>query len=127
MRVKGLYFQDNKFTGTLPATVGHMKELQAFNVRSNTLAGTLPTGWGKLTKLKELDTGFNPGLVGTMPDLSKLRNLVWLRMNGCQLTGTIGSVAKLKNLKVVREPLSTVARRFACAVESESESKSACA
>jgi len=102
MRVKGLYFQDNKFTGTLPATVGHMKELQAFNVRSNTLAGTLPTGWEKLTKLKELDTGFNPGLVGTMPDLSKLRNLVWLRMNGCQLTGTIGSVAKLKNLKVMR-------------------------
>uniref|UniRef100_A0A7S0RQB8 Leucine-rich repeat-containing N-terminal plant-type domain-containing protein n=1 Tax=Pyramimonas obovata TaxID=1411642 RepID=A0A7S0RQB8_9CHLO len=101
--LKGIYVFDNYFTGVLPASVGSLKRLQALNVRNNQLSGEFPKDLEKLTSIKELDLGFNDQLKGTLPaDIEKLSNLEFLRLNGCQLHGTVPSMSKLSNLKAIR-------------------------
>jgi hypothetical protein len=63
----------NKYTGTMPTSIGSAGELgaglQSLNVANNDLTGTLPSELSKLTSLSALDV-HNNKLSGYLPSLS---------------------------------------------------------
>ncbi len=86
----------NNLTGTLPAGLGNLRNLQTLNLHSNQLTGSIPLELGYMNDLVDLRLHSNQ-LTGSIPwqlgNLSKLANL-WLSSN--QLTGSIP--AELGNL-----------------------------
>ena len=52
--VIGIYLADNGLTGTLPADLGALEELQELFVPLNNLAGSIPPELGELTELESL-------------------------------------------------------------------------
>jgi hypothetical protein len=79
----------NQLTGTIPAELGNLTNLQYLSFHWNQLSGTIPSSLGNLTNLQYLDLGWNQ-LTGTIPaELGNLTNLQYLSLYWNQLTGTI--------------------------------------
>ena len=86
--------------GTIPASIGHLPNLEQLYLFSNTMRGTIPPEIGRLEKLTHLSLGENK-LGGKIPasigDLSALR---YLYLNGNQLRGSIPEeIGRLTNLQ----------------------------
>jgi len=63
------------FTGTLPTTLGNLKNLMEIHVPNNALNGTLPSELGRLTALKDVGLQSNV-FTGTIPrELGNLGNI----------------------------------------------------
>lgn len=75
----------------------HVTEI---NLLFNNLKGTLPVSLGELKNLRKLELSFNP-ISGTIPDaLGNLSHLEILAINGTAISGTIPeSLGRLANLK----------------------------
>ena len=125
-RVVEINLESNNLSGSLPATIGNLSELQVLNLYDNQLMDSLPSSLGNLSRLKVLRltknnlTGKIPAslgnlsklqrllltdnnLAGSIPlSLSNLYNLGELTLNNNQLSDTIpswvGSLSKLYKL-----------------------------
>ena len=91
-----LELHDNNLSGEIPAELGALTSLQSLYLHDNELSGTIPAELGNLTSLQELYLNQNE-LSGTIPaELGDLTNLVGLYLNQNGLSGTIP--AELGNL-----------------------------
>ncbi|KVH95549.1 receptor protein-tyrosine kinase CEPR2 [Cynara cardunculus var. scolymus] len=124
--LRSLVMPSNFIVGELPAAIANCSDLRVLNVTANNMTGVLPD-LSKLTKLEVLDLSDNyfkgdfPTWVGNLTGLSalgladnnfdaggipesigNLKNLTWLDLGGCQLTGEISkSIFDLKELRTL--------------------------
>ncbi|KAI3856034.1 hypothetical protein MKW92_037717 [Papaver armeniacum] len=69
MNLIHVLFEDNKLTGSIPATLGLVKTLEVVRLDRNLLSGNVPTNLNKLVSVSELHLS-NNDFVGPFPDLS---------------------------------------------------------
>ena len=95
-RVTGLDLRGNGLSGTIPAELSSLNQLESLELQDNELDGRIPSGLGRLQRLQLLDLGRNT-LTGAIPDtLGKLASLQRLFLNNNELTGP--APAELGNL-----------------------------
>ena len=109
-RVTSLWLYYNGLTGTLPAELASLSNLERLGLGGNQLTGTIPVELASLSNLERLDLGSNQ-LTGTIPvELASLSNLEDLDVGSNQLTGTIpvelASLSNLERLDFARNRLS---------------------
>ena len=99
-RVTQLFLNGNQLTGTIPAALGGLTNLQQLLLSDNALTGTIPVELGGLANLQQLLLNDN-ALTGTIPvELGGLTNLLWLYLFGNQLSGAIpAALGGLTNLQ----------------------------
>jgi len=90
--IRNMIYMDlsmNKFVGVLPEEMGNLKSLEGLFVNDNQLLGRIPPGLSHAERLEQLFL-FNNSFSGTIPvalgDLSMLKNLF---VDGNRFTGTI--------------------------------------
>ncbi len=108
-RVTGLRYTSQNLTGSIPAALGNLTELQELYLYNNILTGSIPTALGKLINLRELSLGANL-LTGSIPvELGRLTNLRYLDITDNRLTGSIpaelGRLTNLENLQLFNNNL----------------------
>jgi len=97
--LESLYIAHNSFTGTIPAKISQLTNLQNFYAYDNDFQGQLPTELGHLLMLKNLILSENL-IEGQLPDsLSELNNLELLSIYrrskpGPKLTGVLPAFDK---------------------------------
>ena len=98
-RVTVLDLRDNGLTGSIPAELGSLSNLQGLWLENNGLTGSIPAELGSLSNLQRLWLK-NNGLTGSIPaELGNLSNLQGLYLSGNRLTGSIPSeLGSLSNL-----------------------------
>ncbi|KAK7198864.1 Leucine rich repeat protein [Novymonas esmeraldas] len=78
-------------TGTLPSSWGKLLQLRQVQVQGNALSGTLPKSWGALEDMTAMNISRND-LSGTLPaEWAALSNLDSLAMSNNRLSGSIAS------------------------------------
>ncbi len=95
-----LYLQYNSLSGSIPAALGDLTNLEYLNLRSNSLSGSIPAALGDLTSLEYLNLMRN-SLSGSIPAaLGDLTNLVNLNLGYNSLSGSIpAALGDLTNLE----------------------------
>ena len=114
-RVKQLLLHSKQLTGSIPAALGNLSNLETLWLQNNELTGSIPAELGSLTNLEILQLNGNE-LSGSIPaalgSLSSLETL-WLQNN--ELTGSIpaelGSLTNLQQLYLDSNELSGEIRR----------------
>ncbi len=99
--VTGLSLLFNNISGTLPESIGELKNLRVLELSFNRISGQLPASLGNLSKLEMLAFNGN-ALTGNVPEsLGGLNKLKQLHLSSNFLTGSLpGSLKNLKNLEV---------------------------
>ena len=99
--LQSLYLSDNRLlTGSLPVELGNLSNLQSLDLSNNQLTGSIPAELGNLSNLQSLDLRYTQ-LTGSIPaELGNLSNLQSLILESNQLTGSIP--AELGNLTDLR-------------------------
>ena len=110
MRVTELDLHIRGLTGSIPAELGDLPNLQNLDLHSNRLTGGIPTELGDLSNLNALWL-HNNELRGPIPtELGSLSNLVWLVLSGNGLSGEIpaqlGGLTDLAHLWLQKNQLS---------------------
>ena len=110
MRVTELDLHIRRLTGSIPAELGDLSNLQDLDLHSNRLTGGIPTELGDLSNLNALWL-HNNELRGPIPtELGSLSNLVWLVLSGNGLSGEIpaqlGGLTDLAHLWLQKNQLS---------------------
>ena len=110
MRVTELDLHIRGLTGSIPAELGDLSNLQDLDLHSNRLTGGIPTELGDLSNLNALWL-HNNELRGPIPtELGSLSNLVWLVLSGNGLSGEIpaqlGGLTDLAHLWLQKNQLS---------------------
>eukprot|EP00271_Cylindrocystis_brebissonii_P017018 TRINITY_DN4242_c0_g1_i2.p1 TRINITY_DN4242_c0_g1~~TRINITY_DN4242_c0_g1_i2.p1 ORF type:complete len:929 (+),score=188.10 TRINITY_DN4242_c0_g1_i2:147-2933(+) len=97
--LENLYLHSNSLTGTVPQSIVGAEFMQALFLYDNELSGTLPSALGSLTNLTNLDVHSN-SFTGPLPsDFTSLINLFTLDLSENNLNGTIpASLNTLLNL-----------------------------
>ncbi|MCW5520433.1 Two component regulator three Y domain protein [Aureitalea sp. L0-47] len=99
--VTGIRLLFNNVNGTLPESIGNLKNLRILELSFNKLSGELPESLGNLTNLELL--AFNSNILhGEIPaSVGNLKKLKQLHLSSNFLTGQLpGSMIYLKNLEV---------------------------
>lgn len=93
LNLKNLRYLDlsgNYFSGKIPQSYGYLGKLEYLSLAGNDLRGKIPAELGNLTFLKELYLGnYNSFQDGIPKELGKLKNLVVLDLQNCELDGSI--------------------------------------
>lgn len=77
-------------TGTLPLAIGQLTQLEYLVLDGNAFETTIPTIYGGLQNLKELNLQKNAGIVGTLPsEFGLLTSLKILQLSDTRLSGDI--------------------------------------
>ena len=103
-RVSKLELYENQLTGSLPAELGRLTQLQRLELFHHQLTGAIPPELGQLTQLQSLYLSHNQLMGGIPPELGQLTRLglLWLQDN--QLTGGIpaelGQLTQLQYLSL---------------------------
>jgi Leucine-rich repeat (LRR) protein len=99
--VTGLSLLFNNISGTLPESLGDLKNLRILELSFNKISGELPASLGNLDTLEVLAFNGNE-MTGNIPaSLGNLNNLKQLHLSSNYLTGALpGSLKYLKNLEV---------------------------
>ena len=85
-RVTRLELADNGLTGTLPAALGDLSELEQLDLQDNALSGALPAALANLTNLEELLLNESRALTGPLPDgLRELADLETVNIEKTEL------------------------------------------
>ena len=85
---RGPWLKNNLISGTIPSEWGGMRTLKELDLSGDRLSGTVPTQLGLLAEMTTLNL-FSNRLSGTVPtQLGKLGNLT-LRVDGNLLSGTV--------------------------------------
>ncbi len=103
-RVTGLSLRDNNLTGTLPAAIGGLAQLEVLSLDRNRIGGSLPAELGNLSRLTRLALNRN-SLTGAIPaELGSLSSLSTIGLARNQLSGTLptalGSLSSLTKLSL---------------------------
>ena len=136
--LKNLYINNNKnLQGTLPASIGNLKDLESINIAQTKFSGTIPVELGQCTNLKNImawdndlsgeipdfwdklpNVGVvqfygNPGITGPIPPtMGTLKKATGIQLKDCNLTGNIpasfGGLEKCINLQLSGNKLSGV-------------------
>ena len=101
-RVSGLFLSRKQLTGTIPAALGQLSQLQQLSLGNNQLTGYIPVELGQLTELRELSLS-NNRLWGAIPvELGQLSKLEELSLTTNRLSGRIPSeLGRLSRLEVL--------------------------
>ncbi|PON65000.1 Serine/threonine protein kinase [Trema orientale] len=75
-----ILFDGNRFTGTIPSTVGLVQTLEVLRLDRNALVGEVPSNLNNLTNINELNLAFN-NLNGSFPDLTGMNNLNYVDLS----------------------------------------------
>jgi Leucine-rich repeat (LRR) protein len=99
-----LALDDNEFFGSIPPSLGSLRNLQVLTLSDNELTGDIPTELGQLEHLTKLWL-YNNTLAGDIPaSLGNLSALTELRLGGNPLTGeippTLGQLGSLQRLEL---------------------------
>lgn len=87
--VEALYLENNNLIGSLPTSIGNLKELIQMYLSDNTISGEMPSTIGNLINLKYLVLSNNQ-LSGQIPEsIGNLTSLEYLDINNNQLSGSI--------------------------------------
>lgn len=78
--IQQLELSHKALTGSLPAEIRHLSNLQVLNISNNKMTG-LPAELGQLSKLRILNASNNQ-LTGIPHELGNLRNLEVLNLSG---------------------------------------------
>lgn len=110
----GITVEDNKITainllfnnldGTLPASLGQLKNLRKLELSFNPISGTIPTALGNLDQLEVLAIN-GTAISGFIPEsLGRLSNLKQLHLSSNHLSGTVpeglGALPKIEVFNV---------------------------
>ncbi|XP_057768641.1 LRR receptor-like serine/threonine-protein kinase RPK2 [Salvia miltiorrhiza] len=92
----------NRFSGTLPTSIGNLGSLVLLNLSWNPLQGSIPSSLGQLKGIKRLSLAGN-NLNGSIPvSLGQLYSLEVLELSSNSLSGEIPrNLANLRNLTVL--------------------------
>ena len=98
----GLY--RNSLSGSIPAAIGDLTQLEEINFYKNSLTGEIPKEISNLSKLKLIQMGDNK-LSGSLPSgISALENLEQIYLSNNELTGDIpvglGELTKIYHLNL---------------------------
>ncbi|KAK9681644.1 hypothetical protein RND81_10G017500 [Saponaria officinalis] len=98
-----LTVEDNQFTGTIPKTLGNLKNLQSLVLAANFFNGTLPETFANLKNLTELRLNGN-AFSGKIPEfLGNLTNITTLDIQGTSMEGPIpSSLSAMTNMQTLR-------------------------
>ncbi len=101
---------NNNLTGSIPAEIGNLPNLERLTLWNNNLTGSIPAELGSLTKLEQIHLAEN-GLSGSIPsELGNLTNLMHLNLYRNSLSGAVpaelGSLTSLKGLDLNNNNLS---------------------
>ena len=92
-RVTRLVLNNNRLTGSIPAELENLANLQDLRLAHNQLTGAIPAELADLANLQILDLSDNE-LTGSIPsELGSFANLAYLFLANNQLTGSIPSEA----------------------------------
>ncbi len=99
--VTGINLLFNNLNGTLPASLGQLKNLKKLELSFNSISGSIPAELGNLEQLEVLAIN-GTSLNGGIPEsLGKLSNLKQLHLSSNKLNGTIPkSLGNLKNIEI---------------------------
>ena len=102
--VVALDLPSNELTGTIPAEIAGLENLQALSLHDNELTGPIPPELGNLTELTDLRL-YDNELTGPIPpELGNLTELTDLRLYDNELTGPIppelGNLTELTDLRL---------------------------
>jgi Leucine-rich repeat (LRR) protein len=80
---------DNKFSGSIPKTIGNLTALHILNLSHNALSGNIPAEFGQLSKIESLDLSWNYLTRSIPPAMASLTNLEVLNFSYNDLRGSI--------------------------------------
>ena len=108
--LESVSFFVNQLSGSIPPTLGNLVKLQTLWLSSNDLTGPIPPELARLANVSQLGLAGN-ALSGAIPsELGGLANLNNLDLGGNQLSGTVpselGGLANLEHLRLSRNQLS---------------------
>uniref|UniRef100_A0A2N9G4I6 non-specific serine/threonine protein kinase n=1 Tax=Fagus sylvatica TaxID=28930 RepID=A0A2N9G4I6_FAGSY len=93
-----LSFGANKLTGEIPSSFGNMTKLLGLYLYNNSLEGSIPSSLGNCSYLLDVHLCHNKlngtipsELIGTIPDISKLKGIQYLDLSHNNLSGQIPS------------------------------------
>ena len=97
-----LHLSFNDLTGLIPAELGNLTDLTILYLPENGFTGTIPAELGNLTALSQLWVEGN-ALTGPVPaELGNLTDLEWLWLKDNDLSGTIpAELSNLTNLEIL--------------------------
>ncbi|KAI9208651.1 uncharacterized protein BJ171DRAFT_489584 [Polychytrium aggregatum] len=112
INLQTLRLDTNLLSGSIPSTIGTFQQLSVLHLESNSLTGPLPDSIGNLTALRFIDV-HNNMLSGTIPDsISNLMNLQQLTLDGNAFTGlfpsSVGRMTQLTKINVNRNQLAGI-------------------
>lgn len=99
-----LDLSSNKLAGTLPESLGALRNLQILDLSSNSFTGSVPSSIGNMASLKKLDLSYN-AMNGTIAEsLGKLTELVDLNLMANTWEGVLqkSHFVNLRSLKTIR-------------------------
>jgi Leucine-rich repeat (LRR) protein len=101
-RVTSILLNNNKLSGTLPASIGNLSALTRLHLYVNSLTGGIPSSLGNIATLTQLWLHDNP-LGGEIPSsLGNLTALTHLYIHRTNLTGSIpASLGNLSSIQVL--------------------------
>ncbi|CAB9528088.1 Leucine Rich Repeat [Seminavis robusta] len=116
-RVSYLSLANNRLTGTIPSSVGRLRNVVNLELEGNLLVGRIPSEIGLLTTLNYLDIGGN-AFTGMLPsEVGMLMGLKELRMGENAMAGTLPTgLCSLRSLTKLEVDCSAVACPDACSV-----------
>ena len=102
INLQELHLGSIQWTGTIPSELGNLVNLRELSLGGHQLTGRIPVELGNLVNLRALNLGDNQLTGGIPAELGSLANLRELYLNGNQLTGVIpaelGNLANLEGL-----------------------------
>ncbi|XP_010044547.2 probable leucine-rich repeat receptor-like protein kinase At5g49770 isoform X1 [Eucalyptus grandis] len=75
-----ILFDDNKFNGSIPSTVGLVQTLEALRLDRNSFSGNVPSTLNNITQLSELNLAYNE-LDGPLPNLTGMNFLSYIDLS----------------------------------------------
>eukprot|EP00555_Chaetoceros_dichaeta_P010455 CAMPEP_0198253496 /NCGR_PEP_ID=MMETSP1447-20131203/3899_1 /TAXON_ID=420782 /ORGANISM="Chaetoceros dichaeta, Strain CCMP1751" /LENGTH=2259 /DNA_ID=CAMNT_0043939185 /DNA_START=169 /DNA_END=6945 /DNA_ORIENTATION=+ len=91
--LKELYVYDNLLTGTIPTEIGLLKKLEIITLAENTMYGKIPEEVNQLLNIKTFSVHNNDltsgELSGPIPSFRNSPNIIELRLEGNDFTGSI--------------------------------------
>uniref|UniRef100_A0A0E0BQE7 non-specific serine/threonine protein kinase n=1 Tax=Oryza glumipatula TaxID=40148 RepID=A0A0E0BQE7_9ORYZ len=100
---KHLLLDNNKFSGSIPSTLGLLNTLEVLRFDNNAqLTGPVPTNLNNLTKLAEFHLA-NSNLTGPLPDLTGMSSLSFVYLENLRISGEVPqSLFSLPSIQTLR-------------------------